>query len=82
MRKCLTEHKFKSKDTSVRFSVIELAESFFRTIVKEKINSPFELEESKQITSTNNVLQKNLIGKLEDESTDVEDFPNQTTSAA
>ena len=43
IRKCLTEYKFKFKDTSVRFSVVELAESFFRTIVKEKINSPSEL---------------------------------------
>ena len=45
----LTDFKYESKDGSARFKVIELVESLFRTIVKEKINSIKEFRDSQGI---------------------------------
>ena len=80
IRLCLTEYKLRFKESSVRFSVLELAESFFRTIVKEKINSTSELEKSKRIGSIINALKAEKIGLIEDSSTDVEDLTNLTSA--
>merc|ERR1711911_408792 len=73
IRLCLTEYKLRFKESSVRFSVLELAESFFRTIVREKINTTSELEKSKEIDRITNALKAEKIGLMEDSSTDVED---------
>lgn len=80
IRLCLTEYKLRFKESSVRFSVLELAESFFRTIVREKINSTSELEKSKRIGSIINALKAEKIGLIEDSSTDVEDLTNLTSA--
>ena len=57
VRLFLTDYKYEPKDGSMRFKVIEFVESFFRIIVKEKINSIKEFRDSVGIQNIKRTLE-------------------------
>ena len=57
IRMFLTDFKYEARDGSMRFKVIEFVESFFRIIVKEKINSIKEFRDSVGIQNIKRTLE-------------------------